>query len=267
MIAEVIIPALRQPERLLASLARQTRPADRITIVSNEAEPTPGARVIRFRSEAYCYGEADVVLRRNIGIWSSDADLLIFQDDDQVAPANMIEAAEARLTEADFVWGHHRFIDFDRYTTDELLALPPAAGQEREHPPNSFHGHWSCYAGMFGARRHVLQDMGGFDMFFLGRHGNEDQNLGLRSLVRANQAKVFIYEPPFAWHPLISPTRPAGVQTNSCGAHEGDVVEIEGFSFFQCRRCPFRKADAPVFANHVVMAYDPSLVQTREETV
>lgn len=269
---EVIVPAVREPSALLESLSLGRRKPDLVTIVSNEVDhvETFGlpVRIIRFTSELYAYGDNDVVLRRNLGIWLAEHDWLVFQDDDQIAPAGMLESSVERLAADDLFRGHHRFIDFEQIGLHALLEMPPERGREREHPPNYLHGHWSCYAGMFGAHREALLELGGFDMLFLGRHGSEDQSLGRRSLLRRGEGRVFIWEPPFAWHPLKSPPLPKRRPTNTCTSHELERRKLAGASFMQCSRCPFRRAidGTDLFADRVIMPFDLSAVSTREET-
>lgn len=268
---EVVVPALRDPSRLLESLAHSSRAPDLVTIVSNEVSLPTGlpypVRVLRFSSDYYGFGLEDVVLRRNIGIWYSPSDNLVFQDDDQVAPTDMLAAAERRLTFDTIFWGHHRFIDFETHGVRDLLAMAPEEGRTREHPPNALHGHWSSYAGMFGAHRRFLIALGGFDMMFMGRHGSEDQNLGYRALRARGQEKVFIWEPPFAWHPLTSPGLPVASRTNLCESHDTMPVEVNGVMFQDCRNCPYRRAvdGTDLFQNHVVLPFHSTRVNLTEE--
>jgi len=269
---EVIVPALREPTKLLASLAYQTRPPDLVTVVSNEVELPKGlpypVRVLHFDSDFYGYGKNDVVLRRNVGIWTAKADWLVFQDDDQVAPAGMLAAAEQRLVLDMIFWGHHRFIDFETHGVADLLHMAPEEGTEREHPPNALHGHWSSYAGMFGAHRNFLIALHGFDMLFMGRHGSEDQNLGYRALQARGQDRVFIWEPPFAWHPLKSPPQPSPAVTNLCAEHLlTRAPVINDVAFTACRKCPYLRADddAPLFKAEVILPFDPARVTVTEE--
>jgi hypothetical protein len=269
---EIIIPALRDPAWLLESLTYSERPPDLVTIVSNEVPPPTGlpfpVRVLRFDSDYYGYGANDVVLRRNVGIWASASDNIVFQDDDQVAPTGMLAAAEQRLAFDTIFWGHHRFIDFETHGVRDLLAMAPEEGQTREHPPNALHGRWSSYAGMFGAHRAFLLALGGFDMMFLGRHGSEDQNLGYRALRARGQEKVFIWEPPFAWHPLTSPGWPVAPRTNLCAEHLlTKAPVINGVTFTACRNCPYQRADddTDLFRVDLVLPFDPARVTVTEE--
>ncbi len=205
MKVEIVIPAARGnvADKLVRSLSLQTRAPDQITLVGNEAQPVHGASLLRYRTDKYLMGPGDVCLRRNVGIYASDADIIIFQDDDQMAPPNMVEAALVFIESYGYVWGHHRYIDFGDDPW-RIVNLPPEVGKSRETEPNRMHLWYSCYAGMMGARRDLLLDLSGFDMAFEGRHGGEDQQLGRRMLKRVTGGEsVFIPEPPFAWHPTV----------------------------------------------------------------
>lgn len=202
MKVEIIVPAARGnlSHRLVESLHRQTRGPDVISLIGNEPDDVEGARVVRYTTD-YLMGPGDVCLRRNIGAFFSDADILIYQDDDQMAPPNMVESAVEIILKDRYVWGHHRYIDFgvDPFA---ILDLPPEAGKSRESAANRTHLWMSCYAGMFGVSRDLMLELGGFDMAFQGRLGNEDQQLGRRMLYHLYRSDtVFIHEPPFAWHP------------------------------------------------------------------
>jgi hypothetical protein len=203
MKVEVVIPAARGNlcQKLVDSLFEQTRRPDLITAVGNEADHLAGASILRYRTGEYLMGPGDVCLRRNVGIYASDADIIIFQDDDQMAPPNMVESALTFIESYGYVWGHHRYIDFGDDPW-KIVNLPPEIGKSRESEPNRMHLWYSCYAGMMGATRELLRELQGFDMAFQGRHGGEDQQLGRRMLkyVTGSEA-VFIPEPPFSWHP------------------------------------------------------------------
>lgn len=202
---EVVIPAARGNlcQRLITTLESQTRPPDGVLVVGNEATSVHSDRLavqmLHYTSD-YVMGPGDVCLRRNIGAYYSDADIIIFQDDDQLAPPNMIEAAVDVIDRDGYVWGHHRYIDFgDDWR--QIVDLPPEMGRSRETEPNRTHLWQSCFAGMFGVKRDVFLAIDGFDMAFQGRIGNEDQQLGRRLINWATGGDtVFIYEPPFAWH-------------------------------------------------------------------
>lgn len=268
---DVIIPSTRPDavEKALYSLSRGSVLPDAVTVVSNEAgERLPGhgmnVRLIRFRSSAYPIGSHDVVLRRNIGIWSSGCSHVITFDDDQVAPVNLIETAARLLREKRYFWGHYRYVDFGFHSVDQLLHMDAACGRTREHPPNAWHAWLSCYAGLFGAERDVLLQLGGFDMAFCGRHAGEDQNLGRRLARRLDGCeRVFIHEPPFAWHPTGKlPWAKAGY-TNLCSAaHRLFRTRRGGIEVETCYVCPhFRALEVDLYRDDVRMRYDPAQVE------
>jgi hypothetical protein len=113
-------------------------------------------------------------------------------------------------------------------------------GTSRESRVNTCHLWQSCFAGMFGATRELLLELGGFDMVFQGRIGNEDQQLGRRMLFQLYDSNsVVIYEPPFAWHPtevasIPRPEEPVGFDFQRVisspvpvEAFDPDLVEVE----------------------------------------
>ena len=153
---------------------------------------------------------------------------------------NLVETSLELLGRHRYFWGHHRYISFSRYRVDDLLALPPARGRTREHPANAWHGWMSCYGGLFGAAKTVVQEVGGFDMIFSVRQAGEDQNLGRRlALGLDGRDRVFIYEPPFAWHPEENlPWAPA-LYTNLCAQeHQLSHRDLNGLTLEECSRCP-----------------------------
>lgn len=269
---DVVVPARRDPSKLLWSLEHQTHPVDNVWIVSNEIERLAyrphgmGVHLVRFSSTQYPYGELDVVLRRNLGFHLSEADTVVMQDDDQVAPVGMIQACFQLIGYNPYVWGHHRFIDFDAQDLSDLISLDANLGREREHPPNAKHGWYSCYAGMAAFNRRFFWDVGGFDMAFLGRHAGEDQNLGRRMMRFMGDKSVFIHEPPFAWHPLPSPLlgrQYMPVKSNLCSSeHVITRGSVNGVEFVFCARCPFQAPtpEEKLLEDRVVIPFDPTLV-------
>ena len=267
---EVIIPSIRRfaAHQLLASLAMGSQVPDLVTIVSNETELPLDlgmkVRIIRFETD-YPYGAYDVVLRRNIAIFASEADIIVTQDDDQVAPRGMIEACAEVLSHEPYCWGHHRWFDFrDGFRSlEDIVNLPAEAGAPRENFPNSFHGWESCYAGMSAHYRETLVRLGGFDMLFLGRHGNEDQSLGRRELRMFGKDRAYIWEPPFAWHPHEIIPYDKFPKTNLCDEHQLSSRWINGYEFVVCSRCPYQRPNdvRGFFLDPLVLPYDPTRVE------
>jgi hypothetical protein len=273
---DVIVPVARRRtiDELLYSFSCNTARPDLITLVSNELSAgdiqTHGldVRLLRFDSSVYAIGSMDVALRRNVGIWASESSHVVTFDDDQLAPVDLVENCRARFAAGRYFWGHYRYIDFSQWSVDELLRLPAIAGKPRESPPNSWHTFRSAYAGLFGAERSLLLDIGGFDMLFSGRHGGEDQDLGRRLAERTRDGgRVFVCEPPFAWHPMERVPWDADRRTNLCpGDHDLAVGAADGVQ--RCLKCPFLWApDAQLFRNDVSMRFDPRAVTTAIEVI
>ena len=175
----MIVPVRRRVtiDRLLRSFSRNTVRPGAIWLVTNELDAAHvvthdlDVRLVRFESDSYPIGFNDAALRRNVGIWASTASHVVTFDDDQVAPPGLIQSMMRVLSATPVCWGHYRFIDVENRTFDELMALAPDAGRTRETPPNAWHSWQSAYGGLFGAQRALVQQAGGFDMVFSGRHG------------------------------------------------------------------------------------------------
>jgi hypothetical protein len=274
MNVDVVVPVARRRtvDRLLYSLSRNTVRPQLITLVTNEMSTTEirtygmPVRVLRFCSTTYAIGIMDVALRRNVGIWASPASHVIMFDDDQIAPVNLIESSCSLLAKEPFFWGHYRYIDFSLWPVEQLLYLPPQAGKARERAPNTWHSFKSAYGGLFGADRRVLIDIGGFDMVFSGRHGGEDQNLGRRlaRLVHGTDS-VFVYEPPYAWHPIDRTPWDNDRHSNLCRSrHEVFVERLSGLH--RCRMCPFAWApERLLFQHRLIVAFDPKMLEISVE--
>jgi len=269
---DVIIPSVRSQtiDRLLYSFSRNSIWPDCITIVSNEVNTDIAVyglpvRLIRFQSADYPVGHRDVALRRNVGIWQSSCTHILTFDDDQIASKHLVEDARALLSSKPFFWGHYRYIDFSRYGLDEILRLPAEVGRARENPPNAWHLWMSAYGGLFGADAQYVRDLGGFDLLFCGRHGGEDQDLGRRLAQHSGDGeRVFVHEPPFAWHPERTPPWEPMRYSNLCEtAHLLRPVEVVGHTLNQCTRCPYFEAefDHPI-GTVAVLRFDPSHVDT-----
>lgn len=268
---DLVVPSLRKEsvERLLHSLSLGTRRPGTVSIVSNEVDDSLetyglNVRFIRFTSDYYAVGYRDVALRCNIGVFASEADMVLISGDDQIAAYDTIELGVELFRHHPFWFGHHRFVDFNDRSVEYISRLAPSEGIEREHPPNAYHLWQSCYSGSFGIRREVFEKIGGFDMVFNCRHGGEDQNLGKRLLWQYNKTdRVFIYEPPFWWHPIVHDGWTKPVYTNLCaGAHALTLAD----SFETCTRCPYKRyigPEAALFGQSLIAPYDNDLVKIR----
>ena len=237
MSVSVVIPATRPCDDLFWSLGYGTRQPDEVIVVSNEVSPK-GVLVVRFGSPSIPIGKGDAALRRDIGADVATSDILLFLDDDLIAPLNLVEFA-VDIAEADgFCWGHHRFIDFSAHDRHDLLDMVPEMGRSRESGVNRWHGWQSSYAGLFAIRRDLFWEMGGFDLAYLGFHGSEDQQLG-RRLGKQNNHQTFVHEPPFAWHPEVDLYH-STPRTNITGDHAMVRETVNGHDFAFCDQCPCR---------------------------
>lgn len=274
---DVIVPCVRAAtvSRLLASLAAGTEPPDHILIVSNEIDDLDNhglpVTILGFSSRFYPFGHGDVALRRNIGAWYSQADQLLFIDDDEVAPPTLIADVRAKLDRQRYVWGHHRFSRFAGRSVADIMAMPRELGVSRENPePPYWHGWQSCYAGLFGIDQDLFLEIGGFDLLFLGRHESEDQNLGKRLQHYMGWpggfGRVLIEEPPFIWHPIEHESwEELPIATNCCSEHALETERFHDVLFERCTLCPYFRAisTAERFTmNTLVVPFDPDLVET-----
>ena len=269
---DVIVP-VRRPQvvgRLLEALALGSQVPGRVTLVGHEVpldlDPHGlSVRVLRPGGDTYAVGDRDVVLRRNLGAFLSDLDLLLFLDDDVVPARTTVEMSGALLQRSPVVWGHHRFRSLDGLSVGALLDLSPAAGRSREDGVNRWHQWMSCYGGMAAFTREVIVEAGGYDMAYTGRHAGEDQDLGRRlSLRLGHSGRAFIHEPPFAWHDIRSEPWAAASWTNLCrGPHDLGEEQRSGITFSTCRRCPWREAkgELPHDRDEPLIPFDPALVE------
>jgi hypothetical protein len=276
---DVIVPVRRQAtvvDLLLRSFSRNTVWPHAVTLVSNELDSKQiqshglNLRILRFESDEYPIGWCDVALRRNVGIWASMASHILMFDDDQIASPDLVQETLRVLGSEPYCWGHYRFIDFASRSLDEIMTLPPEAGRTREMPPNAWHSWRSAYAGLFAAPRALLQRVGGFDMMFSGRHGGEDQDLGRRLAALVHHSdRVYVHEPPFAWHPEHNIPWDEPRYSNVCAdTHEVVHGEIMGVTVHRCSRCPFYWVpDEALTKGEVSMPFDVSRVRTRVERI
>lgn len=238
MSVSVVIPATRRSvAELIATLRAGSLVPDEILVVSNEVTGV-GAETVRFASDEHPIGTGDAALRRDIGADLATGEILLFLDDDLRAPGNLVErAAEIALREG-WCWGHHRYRDFRvPFDNDD----PPENGRSREYWVNDWHGYQSSYAGLLAIRRDLFWEVGGFDLGYLGHHGSEDQQLGLRLSRRGPRPGMsFVWEPPFAWHPE-TPLYHSSPMTNISGSHSVVVIKHGGVQFLACGEvCPYR---------------------------
>jgi len=261
---EVIIPSRRSAliPRLLSMLAKQERRPDMVTVVSNVPVLGPVDlpwRRLSFTSESYAIGEGDVSLRRNIGLWNSTADVVLFIDDDELPPANLVGETLKAVERDGFVWGNYRYVDVDAYDDAALLEAPATIGRAREEP-NRWHQWMSCYGGCLGLRRAEAIAIGGFDLAYT--QGHEDHHFAIKLAKHRNPSKVpwnqavMISEPPFVWHRTDRVDLDVEPADNVCVGAEHVFTEDEKTR--RCTRCPFM-----VVTKHQafpVLDYDPKRV-------
>lgn len=265
---DVIVPVRRAQTvgRLLEALALGSQAPDQVTLVGHEVplDLFPhglAVRVLRPGGHTYAVGDRDVVLRRNLGAFTSDLDLLLFLDDDVVPARTTVETVGLLLDGTPVVWGHHRFLALDGLSVETLVDLPPSAGRSREDGVNRWHQWMSCYGGMAAFTRDVFVAAGGYDMAYSGRHAGEDQDLGRRLAMHlGHPGRAFIHEPPFAWHDVTSPPWGPAAWTNLCTTPHDLTEHRRGTVLFTtCRRCPWEQAagELPHDRREPLISFDP----------
>jgi hypothetical protein len=244
----ILVPSLggRSIDRLLTSLSLGSVIPDEVVVVTNEIDDldTHGLRVrlVGFSSTEYVVGFRDIALRCNIAIHAAESDRVIFQGEDHIASRTMVADSLALLEQRRYFWGHHRYTRFGDKTVAEIVTMAPERGKSRETAANREHLFLSCYSGMLGAEKALLQEIGGFDMAFQCRHAGEDQQLGRRLSQRFDRSdRVYIFEPPFSWHPTDPDPWGEPRRINACGTHEFSIAEIDGHPYEVCANCPFRR--------------------------
>jgi predicted O-methyltransferase YrrM len=121
---------------------------------------------------------------------------------------------------------------------------------------------------MFAADRKLLQQIGGFDMMFSGRHAGEDQYLARRLAKFTHDSDaIYVHEPPFAWHPEENIGWDDPRDSNVCaGPHQVVNAEIQGIATHRCVRCPFYWVpDETIINGNASMPFDVSLTSSRME--
>ena len=269
---DVVVPVTRTKTigRLLKSLSLGTSQPDVVTLVSNEVPSNTETfglpvRIIRFSSDTVPIGYGDAAVRRNVGIWASSGSHVITLDDDLVAPANLVATSRDLLCARPYFWGHYRYIRFTDHSIEDLVTLPPESGQTREYPPNAWHLWTSCYGGLFGVKTDVLREIGGFDLVFSCRHSNCDQQLGRRLARRIHGTdRVYIHEPPFAWHPTDPEPWGPPVYRNICSTEHQTFDSLIGAMPVQrCAQCPWISItdEGRLFDDTVHWAYNPDQLE------
>jgi hypothetical protein len=293
---EVVVPLCRSfvLAPMLRSFAKQTVRPDVVTLVTNwdsaKMEATVKealakeqvelrVRQLCFATDVYAWGMSDAGLRRNMAAWNSDEEAMLLWDDDQVPSRDTIEASLDLFRLGPWVFGHHRFVDFDAVPLDELLDWPPERGVSREKPANSFHTYHSTYGGNVAVLRKAYIDLGGYDLIYT--RGCDDINIGRRVI---GDNHVIVREPPLAWHPKSKLGMDMLMSGNICRNHmtsnarvsmEGMVIknglrpppypERKSWAYAACTKCPWVEPnpadpDEIVHWQGPVLRYDPKNV-------
>ncbi len=283
---EVVVPYTRPAfaEIMLRSFAAQWRQPALVTLVGNAVLPNNvfglNVRALRFSSETYAIGMSpgrigDTSLRRNIGLAHAQYPAVLFWDDDQFAPWRVVSDVEAYLGRERYMFGNYRYIDTSCIASPWLMScLAATAGQSRETPPNASHLWQSGYGGFLGIQRAWAEEhVGYFDMAIPGP-GIEDQDYARRlSLAAGHQGRIFVHEPPFAFHPIERVPYAAEPQANVCQApHDIFISQELGVDVVKCRRCPFLVLKDPDEHHrknriHAFVGFDSSRVKVKEVPV
>jgi hypothetical protein len=273
---DVVIPAIRCAtiDRLLRSFKLGTQLPEAISIITNEVPLDIeryglNVRLLRFDSSTYPIGDGDLALRRDIGVWNSECSHVLTFDDDLIAPVNLVQTSRELLSREPYFWGHHRYVSFAEYSVEALSTMPPDRGRPRESPPNSWHLWMSCYGGLFGAETALVKNCGGFDLIYSCRQANEDQDFGKRLAHLIHQReRVFVYEPPFAWHPTEPDPWGQVRYSNLCQeGHDVVAATIQGIPVERCGKCPYLRAfdGTDDLRTWPVWPYDPQEVTVKCE--
>ena len=273
---EVIIPSRRSAlvPRILSMLAKQDRRPDMVSVVSNVMILGPWGdlswRRLGFTSDAYAIGGVgygDVSLRRNVGLYTSTADVVFFMDDDELPPVGMVgDMLRSVDRERAAIWGNCRYLDVNAFSDEELLRSDASLGVAR-NIPNRRHGFECCAAGCLGVPRADALAVGGFDLAYT--QGHEDQHFGLKLFERTGHARPWectavVSEPPFAWHRTDRVPVEPEPKENTCP--EGKHVWKQEATHNRCTRCPVVFVHpAETFKTHHVLDYDPARVHVTLE--
>lgn len=149
-------------EDALASVSSQTRPSDAVVVVDDGSGDEPGRVVSRFPGVRLIRQEnRGLAAARNSGLRAVNTAYVLFLDaDDRLAP-NAIEralACFARVPDAAFVYGGHRYIDAQGRQIGERFEPPGDEPYLR-----LLRGNFIAMHGTVMYRRERLLEAGGFD--------------------------------------------------------------------------------------------------------
>ncbi|ORI13907.1 glycosyl transferase [Rhodococcus sp. 1163] len=204
-VVSVIIPYYDQPSQLslvLAALAEQTYPADRLEVVvadDGSSQPPPIDRwcarldIVTIRQEDKGFRAAAA---RNLGVSASRGSILCFLDADTVPTPDYIRAATrlpSLLPDA-LVVGRRKH-------SSAAVTEPAWLVDAYERTGDLLHPGWDAYKYMISAvmtcGRSLFDAIGGFDESFV-QYGGEDWEFANRAFMAG---AVFAYErTALAWH-------------------------------------------------------------------
>lgn len=239
MSLDAVIPVTRNwfLPLLLRSFERAGAPNGfRVLLVTNDLHELNGRfdfpiGLVRFTSQTQYYGPNALPIQYNAGAWAAGAENILFWDDDQLAPGGLFNSVLDLLERRPICFGNYRFVNFGEFTPEALAHASSSLGISREKPPNHNHGFWSTAAGLIGCKKEFFWMVGGFDHIFSGARTTFDQHFGHRvSLALGDGGRIFVHEPPFAWHPTEA-TRLQGAITpsgNGCASlHQLSPEELD----------------------------------------
>jgi glycosyltransferase involved in cell wall biosynthesis len=130
-----------------------------------------------------------LTVARNVGITATDADLLIFVDDDAFIPPHFVEAYYKLFADS----------SIDAATGMILVSEADNGTYSRtQNRPSEHYGQTMLRGGNFAVRRPVIHAIGGLDENFVGAGNHEDADLAYR--LHAHGCKVLWAPRPWLFH-------------------------------------------------------------------
>jgi hypothetical protein len=181
---DIVVPSCGRPARaksLAQTLCAQSRPGDTVVVVAQgkqiPAHLPSGVRLLTLR-------KPNLPAARNAALAASNADVVLFLDDDIVPAENLVEAHRACYSDP-VIAGVAGFVDDPLF--DRTQPLPSAIDLATGDCVQNFSLARSCRtASVMGAnmsfRRSALLDIGGFDEHYLHNALWEEVDASLRLL-------------------------------------------------------------------------------------
>ncbi len=269
---EVVIPEMR-PQHLdnIVHSFNVNGPPALITLVSNldlsisVTKPCP-VRQLKYSSDRYSTGPFTMVLKRNIGAWFAKHDRIIFFDDDQLAGIDLISTFDKLLDTSDVIWGHHHFVDYNKYSVQDILQ-----GDLPFTPREAYIGkhYWeSGYGGLMGFHQDYYIKLGGTDMWFQNVGSAEDQDFARRVMLDKGWDGIEVHDPPFAYHPIYHPDHRLPITpepANTCNIHQIVTKTLHNIDYSACKVCPWHAAPrVPLLSRLPLMVFNPVWVNVEE---